>query len=149
MARRARQGDAVERDAGGDADALAKLYEARISDTAGGRKVTYKVLRPDWFVVTGEIGPRRFYTRYALGEGKLRGFTLAYDAAAAPQWEPLVIAIANAFEPFPAAGGSPGGEAPGATPALPASPLVAGALAVATGKALMPRAVLEACKPPR
>lgn len=132
----------------GDADALAKLYEARISDTAGGRKVTYKVLRPDWFVVTGEIGPRRFYTRYALGEGKLRGFTLAYDAAAAPQWEPLVIAIANAFEPFPAAGGSPGGEAPGATPALPASPLVAGALAVATGKALMPRAVLEACKPP-
>lgn len=68
-----------------------------------GRKITYKLLRPDFFVVTGETPTGRFYRRLALGPQGLRGFSIGYDKALAPQLDKLVIAIAGSFEPFPTA----------------------------------------------
>ncbi|WP_232632036.1 serine protease, partial [Methylobacterium sp. Leaf118] len=71
--------------------------------TAAGpeRKVTYKLKKPDFFVVTAETATGRSYVRYALGEAGIRGFTLGYDRALAGEVEPLVIAVANSFAPFP------------------------------------------------
>ena len=44
----------------GEAD-LASLYERNLAIQTPGRQVTYKVLRPDFFVVTGETPTGKFY----------------------------------------------------------------------------------------
>lgn len=66
-----------------------------------GRKITYKLLRPDFFVVTGETPTGKFYRRLALGPQGLRGFSIGYDKTVATEVDRLVIAIASSFEPFP------------------------------------------------
>jgi hypothetical protein len=66
-----------------------------------GRKITYKLLRPDFFVVTGETPTGKFYRRLAAGPEGTRGFSIGYDKALAGVVDKLVIAIASSFEPFP------------------------------------------------
>ncbi|GGH06377.1 hypothetical protein GCM10007036_00730 [Alsobacter metallidurans] len=140
--------------AGGDAD-LPALFDRYKADGAG-RRVTYKVLRPDWFVVAAEFDGRKTYTRLSAGPGGLRGFTFTYPASA-PDLDRMVIAIANSFEAFPAPTpavaavqpGLPAAKAPPASPPaaapVPAGPTLAGtAWAVALGKAVT-TAVLAGC----
>ncbi len=80
---------------------------ARMSATAGARKVTYKLLRPDFLVVSGEIGDHTFYSRFAAGRvdgtDVLRGFTLTYPKADAARLDAVTLAVAASFDPFPAA----------------------------------------------
>ncbi|CAH1657845.1 conserved exported hypothetical protein [Hyphomicrobiales bacterium] len=81
---------------------LAALFEkATAVNPNSPRKITYKLLRPDFFVVTGETPTGRFYRRLAAGPQGLRGFSIGYDKALAPTVDKLVIAIAASFEPFP------------------------------------------------
>ena len=68
-----------------------------------GRKVTYNVVKPDFFVMSGTQGLKKFYTRAQAGNGEVRGFTLLYDQGNEGTMEPLVVAISGAFAPFPAA----------------------------------------------
>ncbi|WP_238276630.1 S1 family peptidase [Methylobacterium jeotgali] len=82
---------------------LDALFERTIAPVPG-RKITYKLKRPDFFVVTGDTAEGRFYIRHAAGPETVRGFVVAYDKALAGEADRLVIAIANSFEPFPAAG---------------------------------------------
>ncbi len=44
---------------------LPALYERNLAIQSPGRQVAYKVLRPDFFVVSGETATGKFYTRYA------------------------------------------------------------------------------------
>lgn len=81
---------------------LQTLYDRSIATQSSGRVVSYKVLRPDFFVVAGETAGGKFYTRYDSGPEGLRGFSIGYDKAVAPQLDRLVVAIANSFTPFPA-----------------------------------------------
>jgi hypothetical protein len=81
---------------------LQTLYDRNIAMQSPGRVVSYKVLRPDFFVVAGETAGGKFYTRYGSGPEGLRGFSIGYDKAVAPQFDRLVVAIANSFTPFPA-----------------------------------------------
>jgi hypothetical protein len=81
---------------------LQTLYDRSIAPQSPGRVVSYKVLRPDFFVVAGETTGGKFYTRYNSGPEGLRGFSIGYDKAVAPQFDQLVVAIANSFTPFPA-----------------------------------------------
>jgi Putative peptidoglycan binding domain len=126
----------------GEAD-LAALYERNLAIQTPGRQVTYKVLRPDFFVVSGETPTGKFYIRYVSGPGGIRGFSLGYDKALAKSFDKTVIAIANSFTPFPeAAGSAVAGTAP-TPPARPANvepPRPAGP--IATGLVVGPRAVL-------
>lgn len=97
---------------------LAAIFEKAIAVNPNSpRKITYKLLRPDFFVVTGETPGGRFYRRLSAGPQGLRGFSIGYDKALAPTVDKLVIAIAASFEPFPT----------GAVPAQPSA--VAGAAA--------------------
>jgi hypothetical protein len=129
---------------------LAALYERNLNIQSPGRQVTYKVLRPDFFVVSGETQTGKFYTRYASGPGGIRGFSLGYDKSAAKEFDRTVIAIANSFTPFPEASAGAGTASP-VPPARPANiepPRPAGA--IATGLAVGPRtvvtsAVVETC----
>ncbi len=81
---------------------LAAIYEKAITVSPNSpRKITYKLLRPDFFVVTGETPTGKFYRRLAAGPQGLRGFSIGYDKALAASVDKLVIAIAGSFEPFP------------------------------------------------
>jgi hypothetical protein len=99
---------------------------ARASDTSNpARKVTYKLLRPDFFVVTGETTTGKFYRRVVKTETGVSGFAIGYDKAMAPQWDRLTIAIANSFEATPSAqlAAISTASAPSGTPAVLATAL--------------------------
>lgn len=124
---------------------LAALYERNLAVQTPGRKVTYSVLRPDFFVITGETPTGKFFMRYAAGAAGLRGFSLGYDKALAKEFDRTVIAIANSFEPFPGAvAAAPVAGAPAAMPpsrpanlepSRPTGP-------IATGLAVAPRRIV-------
>lgn len=82
---------------------LQSLYDRNLAIQTPGRVVSYKVLRPDFFVIAGETQTGKFYTRYSSGPAGLRGFSIGYDKILSPQIDRLVVAIANSFTPFPSA----------------------------------------------
>lgn len=146
-----------------EAATLDSLFE-RATAAMPDRRVTYKLKRPDFIVVTGETATGRSYIRYAAGPAGVRGFTLGYDSRLAPEVDRLVIAVANSFVPFPdvptegpgeatqrpgpqAAAPPPAHAQPPARPslhsALPALPQV-GAQPAATGLVVGPGRVLTA-----
>jgi peptidoglycan hydrolase-like protein with peptidoglycan-binding domain len=131
---------------------LPGLFDGLRAD-APGRRVTYRVLRPDFFVLTGEDQDRFFYTRAVRGNvngvATVRGYTLAYAKALKPTYDIVSIAIANGFDPFPSATPAVAG-APGAPPmpgAPPSARLQASAIAVAPG--LFLSVVRGDCKDPK
>ncbi|KQO65720.1 peptidoglycan-binding protein [Methylobacterium sp. Leaf88] len=129
---------------------------ARITAPGPDRRVTYKLLRPDFLVVTAETGTGKSYIRYAAGEAGLRGLTLGYDKALSGEVDRLAIAIANSFVPFPETAPA-SAPAPAAT-AVPSSSLppvagsrpapVATGLVVAPGRVLTSAAALVDCRAP-
>ena len=131
-------------------ESLDALFE-RATAPAGERRVTYKLKRPDFLVVTAETGPGLSYVRYASGPQGVRGFLIGYDRALAPEVDRLVIAVANAFDPFPAAPPAetrPAGPTPAAgPPAIPAPVAPGTGLSVAPGRVLTASAALEGCSP--
>ncbi|MFC6741923.1 serine protease [Methylobacterium tardum] len=153
-------------------ETLDTLFEKATAPLPG-RKVTYKLRRPDAVVVTAETGPGLSYIRYAAGPEGVRGFLLGYDRALAPEVDRLVIAVANAFVPFPdsavapaaqipagpgsapatRAAGNPAPSPQAAAPLKPASlssaPASGAGLTVAPGRVLTAAAVLEGCAQPR
>ena len=117
---------------------LAALFKA-LAVSAPNRKVTYNYMKLDaFFVIAGEEGDKKFYRRYAVAPDdpdKLRGFVFVYPKARAKALDPVALAVANAFDPFPAA--PPVATAtptPTPTPELPK--LTATALVVAPGVAV-------------
>jgi hypothetical protein len=128
-----------------DADLVA-LY-MRLSAATPARKIAYKAIKPDvFFVVSGQDGPVKFYTRFdknPAASPPIRGFTFAYPASQTTTLDRIAIAIANSFEPFPEAAAAPGAAINAAAPStwsLASAPAVpqpaATALVVAPGKAL-------------
>jgi len=141
---RALPGARLDFAANADAD-LGALY-TRLSAATPSRKIAYKAIRPDaFFVVSGQDGPVKFYTRFDKtpnASPQIRGFTFAYPASQTAYLDRIAIAIANSFEPFPESAGAPvaNAAAPSAPNPAPAPPTVpqpaATALVVAPGKAL-------------
>lgn len=76
---------------------LADLFQRGTGDPA--KHITYKVLRPDFFVITGEVGGKRFFTRVASGPAGMRGFVFGFPAN--PAFDRISVAIADSFVPFP------------------------------------------------
>ncbi|BCP54801.1 hypothetical protein K32_34180 [Kaistia sp. 32K] len=88
---------------------LAELY-VKLSKNAGRRAVKYKVLRDDFFVVSGSLGPRDYYTKYAYDRGYLVGFTLAWDPTRMGVGDRLAVLMSNTFFPGAAPESSPVAE---------------------------------------
>lgn len=124
---------------------LQAIFDRNLAIQTPGRQVTYKVIRPDFFVIAGETPTGKFYTRYAASGATLRAFSIGYDKALAKDVDRLVVAIANSFVPFPSAAAPPGpvAAAPAPGPAAPQGPSVTGRLA-GTGLVLAPRQVVTA-----
>jgi peptidoglycan hydrolase-like protein with peptidoglycan-binding domain len=78
----------------------AKLAEQEKKEPAG-RKVEYTVVKPDFFVLSGMQGLRKFYVRGQYKGDEVRILTILYDQATEGTLEPVVIAMSSAFNPFP------------------------------------------------
>jgi peptidoglycan hydrolase-like protein with peptidoglycan-binding domain len=87
----------------------AKLAEQEKKEPAG-RKIDYSVVKPDFFVLSGMQGLKKFYLRGQIKGDEVRILTILYDQATEGTMEPVVIAMSSAFTPFPngaQAGGPP------------------------------------------
>ena len=78
----------------------AKLAEQEKKEPAG-RKVDYTVVKPDFFVLSGLQGLKKFYVRGTFKGDEVRILTILYDQATEGTVEPVVIAMSSAFNPFP------------------------------------------------
>src|SRR6266853_366470 len=78
----------------------AKLAEQEKKEPPG-RKVEYAVVKPDFFVLSGMQGLRKFYVRGQYRGSEIRILTILYDQATEGTVEPVVIAMSSAFNPFP------------------------------------------------
>ncbi len=75
---------------------LEQQYESEVG--SGDQRVTYHVLRPDWFVVSGYDGPFIFYRRtFRSGEG-LRTFRLRHLAEDQPYFDAITERLSYSFE---------------------------------------------------
>jgi len=83
---------------------------ARLKTENPKRKVTYSLLRPDFFVVSGTNEGLTFYIRFIKTDSDSRGFVLGWDPALSPRFDRVAIAMASSLK---LAG------APAATPAKP------------------------------
>ncbi|MDQ0395649.1 hypothetical protein [Labrys monachus] len=113
---------------------------ARMKTERPGRKVTYSLLRPDFFVVTGVNDGKSFYLRFLRADGLSRGFALGWDPALSPAFDRVAIAMAaslrlagpdeaaeTAAKPAAKPVQKPAAPAEPAKPAGPPVPLPAGA----------------------
>ncbi len=78
----------------------AKLADAEKKEPAG-RKVDYTVVKPDFFVLSGLQGLKKFYVRGTFRGDEVRIMTILYDQAMENTVEPVVIAMSSAFNAFP------------------------------------------------
>lgn len=78
----------------------AKLADAEKKEPAG-RKVDYTVVKPDFFVLSGLQGLKKFYVRGTFKSDEVRIMTILYDQATENTVEPVVIAMSSAFNAFP------------------------------------------------
>ena len=72
-----------------------------------GRTVDYSVVKPDFFVLSGLQGLKKFYIRGTAKGGEVRVLTILYDQATENTVEPVVIAMSSAFTAFPAPSSQP------------------------------------------
>jgi peptidoglycan hydrolase-like protein with peptidoglycan-binding domain len=82
------------------APSTAKLADQEKKEPAG-RKVEYSVVKPDFFVLSGMQGLKKFYVRGQFKDAEVRILTILYDQATEGTMEPVVIAMSSAFNPFP------------------------------------------------
>ena len=68
---------------------------SRLAGPSG--KVTYKVLKPKWFVISGQNGATVFYAKMLYSHGQFKSFELTYDGSAAAMYEPVILRIAECF----------------------------------------------------
>jgi peptidoglycan hydrolase-like protein with peptidoglycan-binding domain len=78
----------------------AKLAEREKKEPAG-RAIDYTVVKPDFFVLSGMQGLKKFYVRGTFKGDEVRILTILYDQATENTVEPVVIAMSSAFNPFP------------------------------------------------
>jgi Trypsin-like peptidase domain/Putative peptidoglycan binding domain len=84
----------------------AKLAEREKKEPAG-RTIDYTVVKPDFFVLSGLQGLKKFYVRGTFKGDEVRILTILYDQATENTVEPVVIAMSSAFNPFPIIAGPP------------------------------------------
>ncbi len=65
------------------------------------RRVEYNVIRPDFFVISGLQGLKKFYVRAHIKDGEVRGMTVLYDQATEGIMDPVVIAMSSTYAAFP------------------------------------------------
>ena len=78
---------------------IKQVYEEEITGSSEhqARVVTYKVLRADWFVVSGIENGRIFYHKTMLRSGVFKTFQIEYDESEKQVFNPIAAKIAASF----------------------------------------------------
>jgi len=65
------------------------------------RKVEFNQIKGDTFTLTGMQGLKKFFVRGEFRDGEVRGLTVLWDQATETIVDPIALAMASAFTPFP------------------------------------------------
>ncbi|MGM4986471.1 DUF4344 domain-containing metallopeptidase [Rhizobium sp. 11_C7_N12_5] len=66
-----------------------------------GSTVTYQLKRPNWFILSGTAGDRKFYSRFEQKSNDIRGYDLSWTANEASKVvDNISVLISNSFYPF-------------------------------------------------
>lgn len=68
---------------------------SRLAGSSG--KVTYRVLKPNWFVVSGQNGQKLFYAKTLYSHNQFKSFELVYDSSTAAVYDPVVRRLNSCF----------------------------------------------------
>jgi S1-C subfamily serine protease len=114
---------------------LNAVFEQQKRET--NRKVDYSVIRPDFYVLSGMQGLKRFYQRAAVKGTDVRGMTILYDQALDGTMGPVALVMSNVFVGFPTTVAGP----------IPKPKVAYGTAIVidAAGHVLADRDVVEGC----
>ncbi|HEX7788972.1 MAG TPA: peptidoglycan-binding protein, partial [Afipia sp.] len=69
--------------------------------TLNARKADYSVVKPDFFVLSGVQGLKKFYIRGQIRNDEVRVLTILYDQATEGTMIPVTVAMSSAYNPFP------------------------------------------------
>ena len=84
---------------------LAGVYEQQKKEPST-RRLELNVLRPDFFVLGGMQGLKKFYVRAEVRDGEVRGVTVLYDQATENIMDPAAAVMVSVFTGFPSATGA-------------------------------------------
>ncbi len=76
------------------------------------RKTDYSVVKPDFFVLSGSQGLKKFYIRGQTRNNEVRILTILYDQATEGTMIPVTVAMSSAYNPFPGNGVAQAGPPP-------------------------------------
>lgn len=76
------------------------------------RKADYSVVKPDFFVLSGSQGLKKFYIRGQTRNDEVRILTILYDQATEGTMIPVTVAMSSAYNPFPGNGIAQAGPPP-------------------------------------
>ena len=76
------------------------------------RKADYSVVKPDFFVLSGSQGLKKFYIRGQTRNDEVRILTILYDQATEGTMIPVTVAMSSAYNPFPGNGVAQAGPPP-------------------------------------
>ena len=68
------------------------------------RKADYSVVKPEFFVLSGSQGLKKFYIRGQTRNDEVRVLTILYDQATEGTMVPVTVAMSSAYNPFPGNG---------------------------------------------
>ena len=87
----------------GQNNALNESLKDALEDTASrlagaSGQVTYKVIKPGWFVLSGQNGKSIFYAKMLYTHDQFKSFEITYDASESSVYKPVVARLARCFE---------------------------------------------------
>lgn len=78
---------------------LDTLYQNLLNEQ--GSTITYQLKRSSWFIVSGNAGDRKFYSRFEQRGNEIRGYDLSWNADKNSKVvENISVLISNGFYPF-------------------------------------------------
>uniref|UniRef100_A0A7V4LDC1 Uncharacterized protein n=1 Tax=Desulfobacca acetoxidans TaxID=60893 RepID=A0A7V4LDC1_9BACT len=83
----------------GSHNALGQSLTAHCREAAAGfgGRVTYQVIKPGWYVISGVTGNRLYYQKTYLVDDMFKSFSLEYPAARRGEYDPLAAALGRSF----------------------------------------------------
>jgi hypothetical protein len=109
---------------------------------AEGRKVEYRAVKDQFFVLSGMQNLKKFYIRGEIKGNEARGMTVLYDQATEGTMAPVVVLMSSAFSAFPSNGIVP-------TDGLPPRKMVeysTGVVVSADGAIIADRLAVDGCQ---
>lgn len=76
-------------------DSLRAVYNQAVNEWGAG--VSYKVMKPDWFVVTALVDGKIHYRKTMLRKDVLKTFEIEYDESQKATYDPVTARVAKSF----------------------------------------------------